>query len=362
MVKMVFFRENVDGFVFIRRGWSERRAPKMRYAIVWVCVFVWAVVCVGLAGADCGSIPFYAPVLDPISLVTAAGTGGAGGSGSAVAPRPKVVQFDPLKVTVFEPQQRAIILWNGTEEILLLSTDQKATQQAGVLEVIPLPSEPKVRLGSFSTFQSAQKMVVQKRMWATAHGGAKASLAEALPAAGVITFEQRMGAHALAVAQVLDKDRFVDFVQSYLREHYKTENAPIRPEFVSIIESYLKEGFRWFTFDVITLDGTARSRQPIEYRFASDCVFYPLRISSLEGGVTRLDLLVFTEYGANRFLGISDRQMRKDPRLNVTLSEVESLDSTWKGFFPQGGNGSVALDQLGLKGESSKLLTDVRVK
>ena len=97
--------------------------------------------------ADCGSIPFYAPVLDSVDVVVSSDTEAKG------------LRVDPLKVSVFEPKQRAIILWNGDEEILLLSTDQRATQKSAVLEVIPLPAEPKVRLGSFKTFEAAQKLV-----------------------------------------------------------------------------------------------------------------------------------------------------------------------------------------------------------
>ena len=44
--------------------------------------------------------------------------------------------------------------------------------------------------------------------------------------AGRITFQQRLGAHELTVAQVVDKEHFVEFVQSYLSEHYKVSNAP----------------------------------------------------------------------------------------------------------------------------------------
>src|SRR5687768_2011865 len=103
--------------------------------------------CTSRVYADCGSIPFYAPLMDSIDLVSKPGAGGAD---------TRTLNFDPLKVSVFEPKQRALILWNGEEEILLLSTDQRSSQRTAVLEVIPLPSEPKVQLGKFETFEKAQ--------------------------------------------------------------------------------------------------------------------------------------------------------------------------------------------------------------
>ena len=41
---------------------------------------------------------------------------------------------------VFEPTQRALIAWDGKEEILLLSTDMSTSQPTKVLEILPLPS------------------------------------------------------------------------------------------------------------------------------------------------------------------------------------------------------------------------------
>ncbi|MBX7244521.1 MAG: DUF2330 domain-containing protein [Candidatus Sumerlaeaceae bacterium] len=303
------------------------------------------------AHADCGSIPFYAPILQPIDLVS------TNDPGSNSTTR---VDFDPLKVSVFEPKQRAIILWNGYEEVLLLSTDQRATQRSAVLEVIPLPSEPKVRLGSFKTFSLAQKLVVEKRMWACAHPGAPADLLKLPADAGRITFAEKMGAHDLAVAQVTSPSGFVDFVQGYLRDHYQTKEAPIRPEFVKIIQSYLDEGYRWFAFDVIQMDGTLQSREPIEYRFFSDRVHYPLRISSLEKGETDAELLVITGDGAKHFEGIAERAIERQPVLGITTKEVSDLDASWAGFFH--GRASVSLDQWNIKGPSSTLVRDVAVK
>lgn len=272
--------------------------------------------------ADCGSVPFYAPAISKIEVVTQKNDTG----------ETRQLKFDPLKVSVFEPRQRAIILWNGEEEILLLSTDQRASERSAVLEVIPLPSEPKVKLGSFQTFEAAQKLIVEKRM----------------------------GAHDLAVAEVNSPTGFVDFVQNYLRDRYKSPDAPIRPEFVKVIQSYLDDGYRWFAFDVIQMDGKVQSRQPIEYRFKSDRVHYPLRISSLEKGKTEAELLVFTVNGGKEFNGIAAKDVAREPAVDVLPSELRPLSADWTGFFGQ--KPAIVVEQWKIRGESSKLTRDVAVK
>ncbi|MFH0793608.1 MAG: DUF2330 domain-containing protein [bacterium] len=298
------------------------------------------------AWADCGSVPFYSPFIAVID--------------QSEQNEATMIKFDPLSVSVFEPQQRGIILWNGEEEILLLSTDQRATRKSAVLEVIPLPAEPTVRLGSFQTFENAQRLMVEKRMWVFAHGNVSPDMAKVPEQAGKITFQEKLGAHDLAVAQVLKTEGFVEFVQNYLRERYQTPDAPIRAEFLKIIQSYLDEGFKWFAFDVITLDGTTKSREPIEYRFSSSCVFYPLRISTLEQGQTKVDLLVFSAKGVKSTAALASKYLDQESPLSVSVADVEGLEKGWKGFFPA--SPDLVMDQVKIEGESPKLVADVTMK
>ncbi|NQU41865.1 DUF2330 domain-containing protein, partial [bacterium] len=276
------------------------------------------------------------------------------------APENELVAIAPLAIRIFEPKQRAIILWNGIEEILLLSTDQRATKVSAVLEVIPLPSEPKVRLGSFETFEKMDRLVVEQRMWACAHGGARAELAEQVKPAGQITFQKKMGAHDVTVAKVLDGPRFVQFVQDHLAQTYGAEKAPIRPEFVEIINSYITEGFRWFAFDVIVLTDQDQSRHPIEYRFASEEVFYPMRISTLEKGETQVDLTVVSSYGLARFTGLSREKVKVQPTIRLASDKVEGLDQTWLGFF--GEREELVANDWRIRGDISTFVSDVRVR
>ncbi|HNT36803.1 MAG TPA: DUF2330 domain-containing protein, partial [bacterium] len=257
-------------------------------------------------------------------------------------------------------QQRAIIAWNGTEEILLLSTDQRATQRSAVLEVIPLPSRPSIKLGSFATFEEAQKLVINKRMWVMAHGGKLAGNLQVPQQAARITFEKKMGAHDLTVAEVLEGDAFVAFVQDYLKNKYGTQDAPIRPEFVKIIESYIEEGFKWFAFDVIVLGDKNQSREPIEYRFASDRVFYPMRISTLERGETKVDLLVFTAQGANHFEGLPAKAIEREPQLSAVAEDFAGLEETWKKFFPA--ELPLKIDHWKVRGDIASFDKDILVR
>lgn len=338
---------------------------KVRSGLLAVAVaFLFGLCAAPAAWADCGSIPFEAPAMGGMSFGEddggeASGYQGYSGEGDyeTYSGETENISFDPLKVSVFEPQQRAIILWNGEEQILLLSTDQRATEKSAVLEVIPLPSRPTVRLGSFATFEEAQRLAVNRRMWRFASGSADIKVPDN---AGRIDFHEKLGAHDLTVAEVLRPQGFIQFVQNHLRENYDTQKAPINPEFVGVIRSYLDQGYKWFAFDVITLDETLRSRDPIEYRFKSDHVFYPLRISSMEKGKTNVDLLVFTASGASRFEDLPAREIKRLETVEVAQREVEGLEKGWKNFF--GGATNVKMDQWSVKGKSASLVRDIKAR
>ncbi|MCA9414633.1 MAG: DUF2330 domain-containing protein [Candidatus Omnitrophica bacterium] len=329
----------------------------------WVLVLPLCIFPTSALWADCGSIPFYAPTMTDFTFnlvdasfdALARGVEGARNRGDRVID----VSFDPLKVTVFEPKQRAIVLHNGTEQILLLSTDLKASQKTAVLEVIPLPAKPSVQLGSFETFEKAQRLVVQKRMWAMAHGGAPAGMLSLSKEAGKIHFSKKMGAHEVTVAQVLDPDGFVNFVQSHLKEKYGAQEAPIQPDFIRIIEDYLDDGFKWFAFDAIVVDESDNSREPIAYRFKSDRVFYPMRISQLERGETEVEMLVFTPTGVTEFGGLSADHFDREKQVSLPSNEVDSLSEQWTGFF--GAIEDVVLDQWAIRGDISGFDQDVWV-
>ena len=62
------------------------------------------------------------------------------------------IPFYPTAV-ILEPNQRALIAYNGLEEILILSTDLKADRETKVLEIMPLPSEPAVTNADVEIFQ-----------------------------------------------------------------------------------------------------------------------------------------------------------------------------------------------------------------
>ena len=306
-----------------------------------------AVMLSAAAWADCGSIPFFSPIRarDSISVVS-----------EGLLAKPEV-RLDPLEVVVYEPGQRAIILWNGREEILLLSTELRTAQAISVLEVVPLSAEPVVTLGEFETFEKMQDLVVRKTLWSVASGGGVADV-KAPKNAARITFHERMGAHDVAVVQVLDKRHFVQWVTTYL-VGLGAENPQVRPDFAQIIQNYVDRGFEWFSFDVIETGDTVKSRQPIQYRFESPALYYPLEISTLEKGKTNINLLLVSPRPLGAFPEIRKASLKRHEQFAATPDEIRPISEEWAAFM----NGvPFVLQQVRIRGKLEHMTTDLLVR
>lgn len=180
-------------------------------------------------------------------------------------------------VTIEQPGQKAIVAWNGREEVIILSTDVRSSNATLVVEMIPLPSNPEVRAGSFDSFIRLASLIHQKLRERRL---APFRFAKALEAPGVeITFHERIGAHEITVVRVNRLEDFLDWVRNFTLAR-GLEEREVSPEFKATIQGYLARGMRFFVFDAIELTDVRRSKEPIVYRFASDRLFYPFAITA----------------------------------------------------------------------------------
>jgi hypothetical protein len=229
-------------------------------------------------------------------------------------------------VKVFEPTQRAMICWNGDEEILLLTTDLHASEECKVLEVMPLPAEPGVKKGDVEVFRKATDLINRKLRQNLALKSSKSRDGGGEQPAGEITFHEKIGAHDISVAHVLDAAAFVKWVNDYL-EKSGVDNPQVPPVVQGLVDEYLSDQFAWFVFDVVSLDEQPKTNEAIQYRFKTDRLFYPLRISRTDWGETSVELLVLTPRLLRSFPGLpSDRiELRHEP-VSITAAELNSLN------------------------------------
>jgi hypothetical protein len=151
--------------------------------------------------------------------------------------------------------------------------------------------------------------------------GAKGVDGEEEKPAGEITFHEKIGSHDISVIHVLDQTGFVAWVDGYL-DSAGVRNPEIPGPLKQVVTEYLTEGFAWFVFDVVSLDKEPKTNEAVQYRFKTDHLYYPLKITRTETGFTEIDLLVLTPRLLNVFSGISHTEITL-PHEPVTLTGIE---------------------------------------
>jgi hypothetical protein len=240
------------------------------------------------------------------------------------------------KVTLVESGQNAIIGWNGREEVLILSTDAMASKSTLVLEVLPLPSNPKsVEEGSFNSFIKLEEIMDEKLEFLQEKGilGIKGGGKEGVE----ITFHKKIGAHEVTVVKVADLDYFMRWVNDFtLGKGFKGE---ISSEFKNTVESYLDRGMKFFVFDVIDVGSAKQSIKPLVYQFETDFLYYPLEITATsDAGLSSstVNLFIITKGIVNKEL-IRETRLRPrigfDNLIGLSKSELKEISPEIASLF-----------------------------
>ena len=194
------------------------------------------------------------------------------------------------EVSVYEPGQRAILAWNGHEEVMILSTDVTSSQETLVVEILPLPSKPTVEAASFQSFGEIQRLIWNEglnMLHYDTEGQARSGSVE-------VVFHEQIGVHNITVVTASVTSELTTWMQDFL-ENSGVEYEVSLGSFESVIEDYMDRGFRYYVLDLITVSSEEKSADPILYKFSSDFLYYPLLITSPVGGDTEITLFVLTE-------------------------------------------------------------------
>ena len=195
-------------------------------------------------------------------------------------------------IRIVEPNQDAIVAWNGKEQILYLQTTLGASEETKILEVMPLPSKPKVEAADPGVFTRCKSLLprVVVRGSGSHSSGAFSSLGEA-PAAKVV--ERKMiGAHDIRTVELLDTERFSAWVTAEFGATH--EGLEVPAPLLAVIGEYAKDGYKWFLFDVVDVKQETAKKTPLRIHFATDKLYYPMRITRTEKGHTTVSLSILT--------------------------------------------------------------------
>ncbi len=194
-------------------------------------------------------------------------------------------------VKVSESAQKAIILNNNHEEVLILGTELKASRRTPVVRFIPFPSEPQVALAPKGVFRRMANIVkkydLQYAFAMQYKGGGPGQRREGVE----VKLATRLGAHDLTIIRVRNVATFRSWVNAYFRK----KGLPHRDAYhkaESIVADYVARGIDYFVLDAVELTPQEHFVDPVAYRFKTSSLYYPLKTSNSFGGKGEIDLFI----------------------------------------------------------------------
>ena len=263
----------------------------------------------------------------------------------------------PVKphIPIYEPGQKAIIAWNGIEEIMILSTDVTATEDTMILEILPLPSKPKVEVASFESFRVLEKIITEKFMIKARTYGAE------LEFKGLeVIFHEKIGFHDITVIKAFNADELAYWIKQFALKNNITMEIQLS-KLMDVVREYIDGGFNYYAVDLISLKAGERSIEPIMYRFNSSFIYYPLKISSIIPGKTKITLFIITMDGVRRnHPNLKELQYKLfnvayPVEVEITIEELFKVDSRIAELFKY----KTLLTILTYEGDMSTLKRDL---
>jgi len=201
-------------------------------------------------------------------------------------------------VVLSEPGQKAFIAHNGQEELLILSTDVKASKNVSVLEFMPLPSRPAVSLAQEDCFTNLKELVKRYNLhyppvYRIMAGETKSGVAAAYAPVELI-FHQKLGVHDVTAVKINDMTEFIRWVKDYFKKS-KIPYRELSQQEKDIITDYFNQGFKYFVFDLIQVENEVRTVPPLVYRFKCGYFYYPLIVTNHIGGIGEIELVCYAD-------------------------------------------------------------------
>ena len=234
-------------------------------------------------------------------------------------------------VSVSESAQKAIILTNGKEEVLILGTEMQASRPTPIVRFIPFPAEPKAALAPKGVFDRMAGLVAKYRLQYVTTEHSKGGPAKSETNGVEVHFAAKLGAHDISVIRVRDaKD-----IRAWVNAAFKKKHLPISPRYAaeSIVQDYVARGIDWFVMDTVALSPQSRAVEPVAYSFTTTSLYYPLKDTNSFGGKGEVDLFVLAPAtlcapGSNVFLMEGDKAIDAQGRQTGPCFGLEAKAST----------------------------------
>ncbi len=197
-------------------------------------------------------------------------------------------------VVLTQESQKAIILHNGADEVLILGTELKASGEIDLLEFIPLPSEPKVELAKGDPFKAVSRLISDKGLAFLVEEGSamKGGGGDSSTVPVEIRFSKKIGLHDVTAIKINDIGEFSRWVEGFFAGKGIKIDRDRLSDVYGNARDYMSRGYNHFVFDYVKVTDRTRFVEPLMYRFRTQRIYYPLKTSNLIGGKGAVEMVL----------------------------------------------------------------------
>lgn len=191
----------------------------------------------------------------------------------------------PPTVHLTQTGQKAIVIYEDGTETLILSSEYEFRGTGKVVEFIPLPAKPEIREANYTAFEEIANLVNKhlrlERYVSKGRLGGESGIS--------IEVQKTIKNHKFTVIKVNDAEEFADWM--------KARYGNLSQSTIEILQDYVVRGYNYIVVDEIQPSEDFASA--IEYKFRSDKIWYPVKITKVtpyEGAHPKLQVFVISKY------------------------------------------------------------------
>ena len=107
-----------------------------------------------------------------------------------------------------------------------------------------------------------------------------------------VIFHEQIGAHDITVLVAENAQGLISWAENFLGTRAQEISWG---KLEDLVAGYIQREIKYWVFDLVDLSDDLKSREPINYTFESDFLYFPLEISSLISGTTEITLYTLTD-------------------------------------------------------------------
>lgn len=170
--------------------------------------------------------------------------------------------------------KKAIIAWNGSEEVLILSVDVWSTKDSPISNDVKLPFS----ISGLDGRGIILRIIENNLIWKPIKYKYPPFLGQDTPLPKLdieIVFHKKIGAHGITVVKANNFQEFVNWTINYLEKRLRINNNTTNKisNLKSVISHYMDKKINYFVFDLIQANESTKSVEPIIYKFKSNSLF-----------------------------------------------------------------------------------------